>query len=132
LPAGRSLLSYILTKKACFVNREHYNIVAVTKTRLESAGYKVMAVETGEDALTCLKKNTPDLILLDLLLPKIQGEEVCKQIKSDEKLKRIPVVLFTASASDIPKVTKEIGADDYIMKHFEPEDLLGKVKKFIG
>ncbi|MFA4889352.1 MAG: response regulator, partial [Candidatus Omnitrophota bacterium] len=74
----------------------------------------------------------PDLILLDLLLPGIQGEEICKKLKCDDRLKTIPVILFTASASDVSKVAKEVGADDYIMKPFEPEELLGKLKKFIG
>lgn len=111
---------------------DELDLVAVTKRRLESAGYEVLTVETGEDALACLQKDTPDLILLDLLLSKMQGEEVCKKIKCDANLKRISVILFTASASDIPKVAKEVGADDYIMKPFEPEELLGKIKKFIG
>jgi len=62
----------------------------------------------------------------------MRGEEVCKKLKCDDMLKTIPVILFTASASDISKVAKEVGADDYIMKPFEPEDLLSKVKKFIG
>ena len=73
-----------------------------------------------------------DLILLDLLLLGIRGEEFCKKLKGDANLKHISVILFTASAGDIPKLAKEIGADDYIMKPFEPEELLEKVKKFIG
>lgn len=120
-----------MTKKVLLVDDE-LDLVAVTKRRLESAGFEVLTVETGEDALAYLQENIPDLILLDLLLPKMQGEDVCKRIKSDESLKRIPVILFTASATDIPKVAKEVGADDYIMKPFEPEELLSKIKKFIG
>lgn len=120
-----------MAKKVLLVDDEQ-DLVAVTKRRLENVGYEVMTVETGEDALACLQKDTPDLILLDLLLPKMHGEEVCKRIKSDDNLKNIPVVLFTASASDIPRVAKEIGADDYIMKPSEPEELLGKIKRFIG
>lgn len=119
-----------MAKKILIIDDE-LDIVAVTKRRLKSAGYEVMTVETAEEALVYLQKDTSDLILLDLLLPKMQGEEACKKIKSDDSLKRIPVILFTASANDIPKVAREIGADDYIMKPFEPEGLLSKVKKFI-
>jgi DNA-binding response OmpR family regulator len=111
---------------------DELDLAVVTKRRLESAGYEVLTAETGEDALAFLQKDIPHLILLDLLLPIMQGEEVCKRIKCDANLKHVPVILFTASSSDIPKVAKEVGADDYIVKPFEPEELLGKVRKFIG
>lgn len=108
------------------------DVAAVTKARLENAGYVVLVVGTGEDALACARKDAPDLILLDLLLPKMRGEEVCKEVKGSSALRRVPVILFTASASDMPKLTEDLGADDYIMKPFEHEELLGKIRKFIG
>ena len=120
-----------MTNKILLVEDE-LDLNDLTKMRLEKSGYEVVSAISGEEALTFLQKDIPDLILLDLLLPGIQGEEVCKKLKCDDKLKTIPVILFTASASDIPKVAKEVGADDYIMKPFEPEDLLSKIKKFIG
>lgn len=111
---------------------DELDLANVTKSRLENSGYKVLTAPSAELALGLLQKNIPDLILLDLLLPGMRGEEACKRIKANAKLKHIPIILFTASASDIPKVAKEIGAEDYIMKPFEPEELLEKVKKFIG
>lgn len=120
-----------MAKKILLVEDE-LDLVDVTKKRLENSGYEVLTVPSGEEALDLLQNNPPDLILLDLLLRGMRGEEVCKQLKGNPKLKHIPVILFTASASDIAKVAKEIGADDYIMKPFEPEELLGKIKKFIG
>ena len=120
-----------MTNKILLIEDE-LDLVEVTKMRLEKSGYEVISALSGEDAFTFLQKDIPDLILLDLLLPGIQGEEVCKKIKCDDRLKTIPVILFTASASDIPKVVKEVGADDYVTKPFEPEELLSKIKKFIG
>jgi len=76
--------------------------------------------------------NKPDLILLDLLLPKMQGEEVCQRLKSDHKLKQIPVIIITASVAHVTETIKKICADDYMLKPFEPEELLFKIKKFIG
>lgn len=120
-----------MTNKILLIEDE-LDLVEVTKMRLEKSGYEVINALSGEEAFTFLQKDIPDLILLDLLLPGIRGEEICKKLKCDDRLKTIPVILFTASASDVEKLTKEICADDYIMKPFEPEDLLSKVKKFIG
>lgn len=120
-----------MTNKILLIEDE-LDLVSVTKSRLENSGYEVLTVPSGEAALDLLQNSPTDLILLDLLLLGMRGEEVCKKLKADANLKHIPVILFTASASDIPKVAKEVGADDYIMKPFEPEELLGKVKRFIG
>ncbi|MCX5686178.1 MAG: response regulator [Candidatus Omnitrophica bacterium] len=120
-----------MTNKILLIEDE-LDLVEVTKMRLKKSGYEVAGALSGEEAFRFLQKDIPDLILLDLLLPGMQGEEICKKLKCDDRLKTIPVILFTASASDIPKVVREVGADDYIMKPFEPEELLSKVKKFIG
>lgn len=81
-----------------------------------------------------IQKAPPDLILLDLLLPKMQGDQLCKKLKSDDKFKNIFIIIFTASVIrlGLPEKIKEMGADDCIMKPFEPEELLGKIKRFIG
>jgi two-component system phosphate regulon response regulator PhoB len=111
---------------------DEIDLVEVTKSRLENSGYEILTVPSGEAALDLMKYSLPDLIILDLLLLGMRGEEVCKKLKNDTRLKHIPVILFTASASDIAKLASEVGADDYLMKPFEPEDLLNKVKNFIG
>lgn len=120
-----------MPKRILLVDDE-LDMVAVTKVRLESAGYEVITLEAAEEALVWLKRNTPDLILLDLLLQKMQGEELCKLLKADEKFKKLPVILFTASASDIPKLAKEVSADDYIMKPYDPGELLRKIKALLN
>jgi len=122
-----------MPKKILVVDDEP-DIMDVATVRLRHLGYEIMPAVDAEEALTYLQNDTPDLILLDLLLPKMQGDELCKKLKSDDKYKDIPIILFTASAirTSLPEDIKEMGADDCIMKPFEPEELLFKVKKFIG
>ncbi|MFA5276580.1 MAG: response regulator [Candidatus Omnitrophota bacterium] len=122
-----------MAKKILLVDDEP-DIMSVATVRLEHSGYKIIPAIDAEEAQAILLKNTPDLILLDLLLPGMQGDELCKKLKSDDKYKKIPIILFTASAvrPNLPKDVKEMGADDCILKPFEAQDLLSKVKKFIG
>lgn len=119
-----------MAKKILIVDDEP-DLLLMMSLRLQSAGYEAIKAASGEEALDVVKKTCPDLILLDLLLPKIQGEEVCKRVKADPKLKRIPIIVFTASITHIREKTEEMGADDYILKPFEPENLLFKIKKLI-
>lgn len=122
-----------MVKKILVVDDEP-DIMDIATVRLRHLGYEIIPAVDAEEALVLLKNNTPDLILLDLLLPEMQGDELCKKLKSDKKFKKIPIILFTASAirPNIPEKIKDIGADDCIMKPFEPQELLDKVKKFIG
>ena len=122
-----------MAKKILIVDDEP-DILDLATVRLKKLGYEIIEAVDAEEALAILQKDTPDLILLDLLLSKMQGDELCKKLKSDDKFKNIPIILFTASAirTSLPEKIKEMGADDCIMKPFEPEELLGKVKKFIG
>lgn len=122
-----------MAKKILVVDDEP-DMLDLATVRLKKLGYEVIEAVDAEEALSILQKDIPDLILLDLLLPKIQGDELCKKLKADDKFKHIPVILFTASAIRLSfsEKIKEMGADDCIMKPFEPEELLSKVKKFIG
>jgi CheY-like chemotaxis protein len=106
----------------------------VATVRLKHLGYEIIPAVDAEEALAFLQKDVPDLILLDLLLPKMQGDELCKMLKSGNKYKDIPIIIFTASAirPSLPENIKAMGADDCILKPFDPEELLEKVKKFIG
>jgi CheY-like chemotaxis protein len=120
-----------MSKKILFVDDEP-DVLRVAAFRLKKAGYEVLIGTNGQEALDLTAQAIPDLILLDLRLPLISGTEVCKKIKADEKLKHIPVILFTASVDDLTDRVKESGAQDYLTKPFEPEQLFEKVKKFIG
>jgi DNA-binding response OmpR family regulator len=122
-----------MAKKILVVDDEP-DMLDLTTIRLKKIGYEIIEAVDAEEAMDIIEKTLPDLILLDLLLPKMQGDEFCKKLKSDNKFKNIPIILFTASAirTSLPEKIKEMGADDCIMKPFEPAELLGKVKKFIG
>lgn len=119
-----------MTKKILIIDDEP-DILRLAVLRLEASGYKLSDAPNSEKALVLLNQDIPDLILLDLLLPGMQGEEFCKKIKSDAKFKNIPIILFTANIMSISEITKEVGAQDYITKPFEPEELLYKIKKLI-
>lgn len=119
-------------EKTILIVDDEYDILSLLALRLEAVNYKVLTASTGEQALAVLEKNKPDLILLDLLLPKMQGEEVCQWIKSDRRFKHIPVIILTAHSARICETVNKICADDHIIKPFEPEELLFKIKKFIG
>jgi len=120
--------------KRILVVDDEPDIMDVATARLRHLGYEIIPAVDAEEAMVFLQNDIPDLILLDLLLPKMQGDELCKKLKSYDKFKHIPVILFTASAirTSLPEKIKKMGADDCIIKPFEPEELIGKVKKFIG
>lgn len=121
-----------MAKKILVVDDEP-DLLKVVTFRLRKTGYEVITATNGQNGLDLIKKEKPDLVLLDLRLPILDGDEVCRRLKADDKLKSIPVILITAtsSVSKIAEKTKELGADDYMMKPFDPEELLKKVKKFI-
>ncbi|MCX5712146.1 MAG: response regulator [Candidatus Omnitrophica bacterium] len=118
--------------KRILVVDDEAELVELVKMRLEANGYSVLTAYDGKEALDIAKKEMPDLIILDLMLPKIDGYKVCRMLKFDEKYKKIPIIMFTARALESDKkVGLEVGADDYMVKPFEPELLLSKIKEFL-
>jgi DNA-binding response OmpR family regulator len=111
-------------------NPEMKNIITI---RLEINGYSVITAEDGEQALEMAKQKNPDLIILDLMLPKITGFEVCRMLKFDDKYKNLPIIILSAldQQDDREKATKN-GADAYFIKPFDLELLLSKIKSLIG
>jgi len=111
------------------VIEDEEHIVELLKFNLESNGYDVVSASDGLEGLNMVKSERPDLILLDLMLPKMDGIEVCKQVKSDSDLQEIPIIMLTAKGSETDKVLGlEIGADDYITKPFSIRELMARVK----
>ena len=111
------------------VVEDEKNIVRVITYNLEREGYQVIAVRDGEEALEKARKELPDLILLDLMLPKMDGLEVCRQLKASAKTSRIPIIMVTAKTQETDRVVGlEMGADDYIPKPFSPRELVARVK----
>jgi len=119
-------------KRILLVEDEKDMAYAVT-LQLESEGYEVIAASDGKDGLDKARTNKPDLVILDLMLPKIDGYKVCRMLKFDSKYKDIPIILFTARAQDSDKkIGKDVGADAYITKPFEPKELLDKINKLLS
>ena len=105
------------------------NIQELVKYNLERNGYDVSCIGTGEEALEEVRSFRPDLILLDLMLPGIDGFEVCRALKGDSKTEHIPIIMLTAKGEESDVVTGlELGAEDYIVKPFSPKVLLARVR----
>jgi CheY-like chemotaxis protein len=123
-----------MDKKKILVIDDEPDILKVTSIRLKKLGYNVLTAVNGKQGLDTIRREKPDLVLLDLVMPVMNGAEVCEQIKNDKVLKHIPIILFTASGSAAitDEKIKKFGADDYIIKPFEPEEFRGKVEKILA
>ena len=120
-----------MAKKILIVDDEP-DILRAAKVRLMSFGYEVITAGDGSDIVNLVQKNMPDLILLDLRLPHMDGDKICVILKADDKLKAIPVIIFTASSDPTTsKKVKDGGAEGYLIKPFDTEDLLQTIKKFL-
>ncbi|TVR03933.1 MAG: DNA-binding response regulator [Spirochaetaceae bacterium] len=105
------------------------DILELISYNLEKEGHSVTTVQTGEDALHAVRTNRPDVIILDLMLPGVDGVDVCRTIKRDPELSSIPVLMLTARTEDSDIVAGlEVGADDYITKPFSPKVLAARVR----
>ena len=115
-------------EKVLIVDDEEH-IVELLQFNLVNAGYKVITANNGLDALNKLKENKPDLLLLDLMLPGMDGLDVCKEIKRDKETSKTSIIMLTAKSEELDKILGlELGADDYITKPFSIRELLARVK----
>ena len=120
------------SKKILIVDDEA-DLVETIRFSLEMEGYHVLASYSGEDALNQARKENPDLILLDLMLPNLDGYKVCRLLKFDNRYKHIPILMLTAKTQEKDKALgMETGANEYITKPFEMDDLLKKVKQYLN
>jgi DNA-binding response OmpR family regulator len=118
-----------MPKKILLVDDEE-NIVTMVEARLVANGYDVISSFDGQDALVKARSENPDLVILDTMLPKLNGFAVCRILKADDQMKHIPVVLFSARVDVADFETgKEQGADAYITKPFRSEMFLGKISE---
>lgn len=107
-------------------------IVETVRFALERAGYTCLAADNGEDALKIAREENPGLILLDIMLPKLNGYQICRLLKFDERYRHIPIVMLTARAQARDRLLgKEIGADEYVTKPFELPALLQLVARYV-
>lgn len=106
--------------------------VELLEFNLAQAGFTVSSAQDGREALSKARAELPQLIILDLMLPEVDGLEVCKMLRRDDTTARIPIIMLTAKASEVDRVLGlELGADDYVTKPFSPRELVLRVKKIL-
>ncbi|MFA5350001.1 MAG: response regulator, partial [Candidatus Omnitrophota bacterium] len=116
-------------KEKILIVEDEKDIIKMLEYNLKKEGFKVIAARDGEDALDLALREYPDLILLDLMLPGIDGLEVCRTLRKDTKTAPIPIIMLTAKSQESDKVVGlELGADDYITKPFSPRELIARIK----
>ena len=122
-----------MNPKKILVVDDEPDLVETVRYPLEMEGYQVLIAYNGEDGLNQARKEGPDLIILDLMLPKLDGYKVCRLLKFDERYKHIPILMLTAKTQEKDKLLgKETGADDYMTKPFDIDKLLEKVKFYLS
>ena len=121
-----------MSQKKILVVDDEADLVETIRFPLEMEGFSVLVSYNGEDALNQARKEKPDLILLDLMLPKLDGYKVCRLLKFDERYKDIPILMLTAKTQEKDKLLgKETGANEYITKPFDIDDLMKRVKTYL-
>ncbi len=121
-----------MDKKRILIVDDEEDILSVLKFRLEANNYETLTASDGQEGLNKARTEKPDLIILDLMLPKLDGYKVCRMLKFDESYKAIPIIMFTARVQQKDEeLGKEMGADAYVTKPFEPEVLLEKIRQLL-
>jgi DNA-binding response OmpR family regulator len=121
-----------MARNSVLVVEDDKNISKLVRYNFEKAGFSCKTVVSGEDALQTLSREMFDLVVLDIMLPGIDGLEVCRKIKQEDRLRSIPVVMLTAKGEEIDRIVGfELGADDYMVKPFSPRELILRAKAIL-
>ena len=105
------------------------DIVDLVRYNFRKEGFDIESFSSGKDGLEYIRKNSVDLVLLDIMLPDLDGIEICKRVRADERLKTLPIIFLTAKGEEIDRVVGlELGADDYVVKPFSPRELVARAK----
>jgi len=108
-------------------------VVELVKATLEGEEYQIIDASDGREALEKIGKEKPDLVLLDIIMPKMDGFEVLSELKKDSRTKEIPIIVLTAKGQKLDKDKgRRLGAEDYIIKPFSPSHLLRKIEEVLG
>lgn len=104
-------------------------LVELIRYNLEKEGFRVTSANDGEEGLSLLKENKPDLLVLDWMLPHVSGIEICRQIRRKTELRDLPVIMLTARGEEADRIRGlEVGADDYVIKPFSPSELVARIR----
>lgn len=121
-----------MTKEKIAIIEDDRHISKLVKYNVEKAGYQAATAFDGEEGLDLLRRFLPDLAILDIMLPKRDGFELCRLIRQEERLKDIPVIMLTAKGEEVDRVVGlELGADDYMVKPFSPRELVLRIKAIL-
>ncbi len=121
-----------MKKGKILVVDDEVNITQILEFSLGAEGYQVVTAANGEEAVDKARKEQPDLIVLDIMMPRIDGYEACRILKSNPVTKNIPIVLLTAKGRDIDKrLGYEVGAEDYVIKPFSPNKLIERIQELL-
>ncbi len=119
-------------QKVILIADDEPDIVETIKFLVESEGYKCLVAFDGEQALRLAKEKSPDLMLLDVMMPKINGYKVCRLLKFDVKYKDIPILMITARSQEEDRlIGEETGADEYITKPFDVNEVLERIRAYL-
>jgi two-component system alkaline phosphatase synthesis response regulator PhoP len=119
----------MVAKRTILVVEDEKDIRELVRFHLEQEGYAVRETDTGEGALALAESDRPALVVLDLMLPGIDGLEVCRRLRAAEATRALPIVVLTAKAAEVDRVLGlELGADDYVTKPFSPRELVARVR----
>jgi len=120
------------SRQTILVVEDEADIRDLVRYNLEQEGFAIVEAGDGEEALAAARKQRPHLMILDLMLPGMNGLEVCRVLRSEEKTEKLPVLMLTARATEVDKVLGlEIGGDDYVTKPFSPRELVARVKALL-
>ena len=109
------------------------DIVELVRYNFRKEGFDVSSFTSGKEGLDHLRRRAADLVLLDIMLPDLDGFEICRRLRAEERLRSLPVIFLTAKGEEIDRVLGlEIGADDYVVKPFRPHELLARLKAQLG
>jgi DNA-binding response OmpR family regulator len=121
-----------MANKTILIADDEADIVETLAFMLETQDFNVITANDGEDALLKAKEERPDLILLDVMMPKMNGYKVCRLLKFDKQYNNIPILMLTARSQDEDRaIGEETGADEYITKPFDIEEVVEKVKEYL-
>jgi phosphate regulon transcriptional regulator PhoB len=116
-------------REKILIVEDEKDIVKMLEYNLKKEGFRTISAQDGEDALEYAAREHPDLIILDLMLPGMDGLEVCKELKKETKTALIPIIMLTAKVQESDRVVGlELGADDYVTKPFSPRELIARIK----
>ena len=120
-------------KKKILVVDDEADIVTIIQMRLEAGGYEVISASDGNNGYAKARSENPDLIILDVMLPGMDGYKVCRLLKFDQKYKRIPIIMLTAKGGkDDQDISSQVGADLFLNKPPELKELLAKVNELLN